>query len=111
MTEVSPGRYFLRQLKRLRKKYPTVQYDVQALMDELSAGMLPGDQVPGVGYTVYKVRLASSDMERGKSGGFRVIYYVRTAEHLYLVTIYVKSEASDIPAGRIRYLVEDILDE
>jgi mRNA-degrading endonuclease RelE of RelBE toxin-antitoxin system len=44
---------------------------------------------------------------RGKSGGYRSIYYVKTSDRIILVTIYSKSEQEDIEASEI----EDILAE
>jgi len=35
-----------------------------------------------------KVRLRNSDAQRGKSGGYRVIYYLKTKAKIILVTIY-----------------------
>lgn len=40
---------------------------------------------------------------RGKSGGVRVIYYwAVAAAHIYLLTIYAKSERSDIDKATLR---------
>ena len=99
--------YFVKKLKRLNKKYPKVRADVQAFVRLLESGETPGDQVPGVGYTVYKVRIRSSDIPRGKSGGYRILYYLKTDEHLMLLTIYFKSEQTDISPGAIRQIIED----
>ena len=41
---------FLRQLKRLRKKYRRIQSDLQPLLDELRSGATPGDRVQGTGH-------------------------------------------------------------
>lgn len=98
---------FLRQLKRLRKKYRHIQSDLQPLLDELQSGATPGDRVQGTGYTVHKVRLPNSDAQRGTSGGYRVIYYVQTASGRLLVTIYSKTEQSDIPDDDIRRIIEE----
>lgn len=46
---------------------------------------------------------------RGKQGGFRVLYYLQTAERLYLLTIYSKTEREDITVTEIRALVEAVL--
>lgn len=100
---------FLRQLKRLRKKYRRIQSDLQPLLDELQAGATPGDQVQGTGYAAYKVRLPNSDAQRGTRGGYRVIYYVQTASGRLLVAIYSKTEQSDIPADGIRRIIEEEL--
>ncbi len=63
----------------------------------------------GTGYTAYKVRLPNSDAQRGSSGGYRVIYYVRTASGRLLVTIHSKTEQSDIPADDIRRIIDEEL--
>lgn len=98
---------FKKDVKRLYKKYRRFQVDMTAFIDELMSGALPGDQVPGVGYPVYKARIRSTDAGRGKSGGFRVIYYLKTETSLVLLTTYAKSEQQDITAERIRYIIDE----
>jgi mRNA-degrading endonuclease RelE of RelBE toxin-antitoxin system len=99
---------FKKDLKRLHKKYRRVSDDVADLLQQLESGETPGDQIPGVKYTVYKVRLKSSDLTKGKSGGFRVIYYVQTAERIFLITMYVKSEQSDVSPVQIKQVIEEL---
>jgi mRNA-degrading endonuclease RelE of RelBE toxin-antitoxin system len=94
--EVVTADEFVRQIHRLEKKYRRVRQDIRPLSDQLKDGETPGDQVPGTGYTVFKVRLASSDMQRGKSGGFRVIYYLQLADRVVLLTIYAKARQENI---------------
>ncbi|MDN5849806.1 MAG: type II toxin-antitoxin system RelE/ParE family toxin [Nitrococcus sp.] len=101
---------FGRQLKRLRKKYRHIRDDLQPLIDDLQAGHTPGEQTTGAGYTVYKVRLANTDTGRGKSGGYRVIYWLQTAEARLLLTIYSKSEQTDLSAGQIKRIIDDEFD-
>ena len=103
--------HFERQFKRLRKKYRHIQADLKPLVERLEQGETPGDQIPGTGYTVYKERLPSTDSQRGKSGGYRVIYYVRTKDFIFLVEIYPKSEREDISALELRQLVEEVAAE
>jgi mRNA-degrading endonuclease RelE of RelBE toxin-antitoxin system len=99
---------FLRQLKRIRKKYPSVQSDVQPLIDQLEGGETPGVQIRGVKYTVYKARVRNSDASSGKSGGYRVIYYIKTSHLARLVYIYSKAEQTDIKADEIRRMIEEL---
>ncbi len=87
---------FKRQVRRLKRKYGSIRTDVQPLINQLEAGETPGDQIQGIGHTIYKVRVKNSDAKRGKSGGYRVIYYLHTAESVLLVTIYSKTEQSDV---------------
>jgi len=67
----------------------------------------PGQRIPRVGYTVYKVRLPNRAARRGKSGGFRVIYYAQVEDVVTLLTIYSKSEESDISAREIEQLARE----
>ncbi len=47
-------------------------------------------------YTVFKVRLRNSNIQKGKSGGYRVIYYLKTFDSIILATIYSKSDLADV---------------
>lgn len=96
---------FQKNLKRLRKKYPHIRDDLQTLLDRLMKGETPGDHVPGAGYTVYKVRVRSSDQSRGKRGGFRVMYYIKMPNFVALMTIYPKSARSDLPLSRLKRII------
>lgn len=59
---------------------------------------------------VRKLRWGSDG--RGKRGGMRIIYYyTRALSHIYFLTLYRKSEVSDLSRGQIkmlRKLVEQI---
>jgi mRNA-degrading endonuclease RelE of RelBE toxin-antitoxin system len=103
------GPQFAKDLKRLRKKYLNIRHDVDNFVERLQIGELPGDQVQGAGFTVYKARLKSSDLTKGKSGGYRVIYFIQTPAELALITIYIKSERTDLRAGHISQLVDEYL--
>lgn len=108
--QVSFAPAFQKDVKRLRKKYPRIQHDIQPLIDRLMDGDTPGDQIQSTGYTVYKVRLPNRDTQRGKSGGYRVIYYIQTPEQLVLLTIYAKSDRSDLSADAIQDIIADLPD-
>jgi len=65
-----------------------------------------GKVVPGSG-GVRKVRWAMSG--KGKSGGVRVIYYFkRLDDEIWLLTIYSKNEAENIPAHVLRQIAKEI---
>jgi mRNA-degrading endonuclease RelE of RelBE toxin-antitoxin system len=51
------------------------------------------------------VRLPNPSANRGKSGGFRLIYYIRAAEQIILITLYSKTEQSDIPTTELKRLI------
>ena len=98
---------FKRSLRRLAKRYRSIRRDVEPLVDQLASGETPGTRGKGVGHVVYKVRVANSDVRRGKSGGYRVIYYVQTPERVILVTIYSKSEQGDVSSAVLRQIIEE----
>jgi len=65
-----------------------------------------GSVVPGSG-GVRKMRWAGSG--RGKRGGLRVIYYWRNhASEIWMLTLYAKSEAENIPSHTLRAIKEAI---
>ncbi|MCP4494002.1 MAG: type II toxin-antitoxin system RelE/ParE family toxin, partial [Gammaproteobacteria bacterium] len=57
---------------------------------------------------LYKVRAKNSDSQRGKSGGYRIIYYLKTETHCILVAIYSKSDQGDITTEALNRLLTDI---
>lgn len=102
---------FLKQAKHLEKKYRHVQDDIKTITVRLKVGETPGDRVQGVPYVVYKVRLPNTDAAKGKSGGYRIIYYVKTEERIVLLTVYSKTEEIDISADEIVRIIEETLAE
>lgn len=73
---------FTRELKQLKKKYPSILTDLQTLLAELSVNPKQGTSL---GNNCYKIRLAIQSKGQGKSGGARVITCVALlAERLTL---------------------------
>lgn len=97
---------FKRQLRDLAKRYRHIRADLQPVLDQLQAGDTPGDQVRGIGHVLYKVRVPNRDARRGKSGGYRVIYYLQTDDDRLLVTLYSKSDQADVTAAELRKIIE-----
>ena len=87
---------FKRDIRELAKRYRSIRSDIQPLIEQLQAGELPGDRIAGVKYQIFKVRLKNSNLQKGKSAGYRVIYYVKTEQEVILTTIYSKSDISDV---------------
>ncbi|MEC4891411.1 MAG: type II toxin-antitoxin system RelE/ParE family toxin [Oscillatoria sp. PMC 1051.18] len=87
---------FKRDLRQLAKRYRSIRSDLQPLINQLQAGETPGKRIAGVKYEVFKVRLKNSNIQKGKSAGYRVIYYLKTEKNIIFVTIYSKSDLSDI---------------
>ncbi|MCI5209824.1 MAG: hypothetical protein D3910_13760 [Candidatus Electrothrix sp. ATG2] len=100
---------FARETKKLTKKYRRIKKDFLPLLDKLEAGHFLGDAVSGFENKVYKLRVPSSDQKKGKSGGFRVIYYLISDEkEIILLTIYAKNKQSDIKDKDIRNILKKL---
>jgi hypothetical protein len=96
--------YFESKIKRLKKKFSSLNNELGELIDELENNPFTGESL---GAGLYKVRLASKS--KGKSGGFRVItYLVEQKENgidIFLITIYDKSEENSINKDALIKLV------
>jgi hypothetical protein len=85
---------FDKQAKRLAKKYPSLKKDLTELLESLADNP---EQGTALGNSFYKIRLAIASKGKGKSGGARVITYVKiTDTSIFLTSIYDKSEKSTI---------------
>ena len=99
---------FKRNLRQLIKKYSHIKGDIQPIINTLQQGELLGDRIQYGAYIVYKVRVKNSDAQRGKSGGYRIIYYLETQTDIILLTIYSKSEQSDISNFEIKKIIKQL---
>ena len=100
---------FDRQAKRLTKKYPSLKSDLRSLFDSLQEEPTQG---AALGKGCYKVRMAISSKKQGKSGGARVITFVKvTQEVVYLLALYDKSEKEDLAPGELDTYLEQINDD
>ncbi len=105
--QVAAAPTFNRNLRKLAKKYRSIRSDLQPVIAQLEQGELLGEQIPGVGYAVFKLRVRNSDTQKGKSGGYRLIYYLKTTTAIILLTIYAKSEQVDIAADDVQSIIAD----
>lgn len=99
--EIDPNPNFIRDLRDLSKSYRHIKSDLQPLIDQLLQGETPGDRIKGIKSIVYKVRLKNSDVQKGKSGGYGAVYYLQSQDKIVLITIYSKSDWTDIDAVTI----------
>jgi mRNA-degrading endonuclease RelE of RelBE toxin-antitoxin system len=97
---------FKQDLRKLAKRYRSIRQDLTPLIDRLQQGETPGDRISGNKYQVIKVRLQNSNIQKGKSAGYRVIYYLKTETTITLVTIYSKSNRTDISNKVIEEIIQ-----
>ncbi|WYL96946.1 MAG: type II toxin-antitoxin system RelE/ParE family toxin [Gloeotrichia echinulata IR180] len=104
---------FEQELYRLSKRFRNIRSDVQPIIEQLQQGNVVGDRIAGIGeeYIVYKVRVRNTNIQKGKSAGYRLIYQVETPTSILLLTIYSKSDREDIEVNEIRDIVADFYDE
>jgi len=100
---------FLKDIKDLAKSYRSVRKDILPLIDRLSDGEIIGDRLKGFDYQVYKVRVKNSDNRKGTSGGYRVIYYIKTTDFIVLSNIYSKSDYESIDDSLIEKSIQQYL--
>jgi mRNA-degrading endonuclease RelE of RelBE toxin-antitoxin system len=92
--------FFERELKALAKKHRSLKNDLAVLIEQLEQEPATGTDL---GNNCYKIRLAITSKGKGKSGGARVITYVRiTGNTVYLLSIYDKSELDNIADNIIK---------
>ncbi|KKD37326.1 MAG: type II toxin-antitoxin system RelE/ParE family toxin [Limnoraphis robusta] len=97
---------FKKDLAKLAKRYRSIRKDITPLIDQLQTGATPGDLISGIKYQVFKVRLKNTNIQKGKSAGYRVIYYLKTETKIILVTIYSKSDQTDIANKTIEEIIQ-----
>jgi mRNA-degrading endonuclease RelE of RelBE toxin-antitoxin system len=104
---------FERSVKRLRKRYPRVTADLIKAFEAIEANSSVGVVIPD-DYSIRKLRVASSDMQRGKSGGFRLLYKLRFYENDLIVAVllylYAKVDQTDVSIEFLEVLDDDILE-
>ena len=101
---------FKRQVRDLAKRYRKIKLDIQPVLEQLQSGELIGDQVQKTGYTVFKVRVKNSDIQKGKSGGYRLIYYVKSSTNILCLLMYSKSEEDNVTSAEIIKIIQEFYD-
>ena len=99
---------FERKLKRLAKKYPSINNDLLVIVEKLEQNPILG--IP-LGKNCYKICMSIASKTKGKRSGARLITYVRVLKNtVYLMDIYDKSELTTISTMELQMII-DILSE
>ncbi|MFN8344233.1 MAG: hypothetical protein U0X91_04485 [Spirosomataceae bacterium] len=106
--EIKTIESFDRQIKRLVKKSPSIKNDFTTFLEILAKHPTQGRPL---GKDCYKIRMAISSKNKGKSGGARIITNIHiSGETVYLLSIYDKSQKSDLDEGELDALLLEIMD-
>ena len=97
---------FERQAKRLIKKYASLKKELLILVQKLKKNP---EQGITLGNHCFKIRIAIASKGKGKSGGARIITYIAiSANTVYLLSIYDKSEKENLTDKELEELLRHI---
>lgn len=101
---------FEKRAKDLARKYKSFESDYESFLNELEKNPFGGESL---GHHIYKNRMSIASKGKGKSGGARVITYnlrQPTADEIVitLMSIYDKSEISNISDAYLRSLIQEL---
>ncbi len=97
---------FVKKLKELSRKYPSIKNDFANLLELLRRYPHTGTSL---GKDCYKIRLAIKSKNMGKSGGARVITCVKIQQDkIYFLTIYDKADQQTVSDKDLKILLEYI---
>ena len=112
MNKVRASLLFKRKIKPLAKKYRTLRSSLEELEADLIKNPFLGESY---GKSIYKIRLADESKGKGKSGGFRILYYLATQQAdsilITLLTIFDKGELDTIKKKDAESILEEVLKE
>ena len=107
--EVVYGQSFGPCVRQLEKRFSHVRDDVRVgikaiLQDSRIGVVIPKD------YGARKLRLLSTDIKKGKRGGFRLIYLTEDLPEprIYLLILYAKPDKGDVSRDELRRLVGEL---
>ncbi len=85
---------YLKALKKLSKKYKNIESDIENFLLNIRSIEDLGIELKN---NVYKVRIANSNKNKGKSAGYRLISYIKiTNNELHLIYVYDKGSLVNI---------------
>lgn len=116
--DIKATKSFDKEVKTIAKKQSSLKSDLKKLQVELLKNPRMGDEVTK---DVYKIRMAITSSNKGKSGGARIITYLLEESQdvppeegltkIYLLSIYTKSEKEDIENHEIEHLKRSVFND
>ena len=97
---------FKKEAKKLTKKFPSLKQELTTLFTELETNPTMGTPL---GNDIYKIRLAIASKNKGKSGGARVLSFVKIiATTVLLFSIYNKGDIDNLSDKEIQNLIKGL---
>ena len=98
-------RLYTKSFKKLSKHYKNIQEDINNFLESISTKDDLGIELKS---NIFKVRIANSDKNKGKSAGYRLISYLTLiGNELHLLYIYDKSNLVNITEKEIDSIILD----
>lgn len=99
--------HFKRQLKKLQKKFPRARDDLLQKIETLDL-----KNEISIGQSIYKIRIKSTDLQKGQSGGFCLYMYFFVQKDLLVpLCIYTKSDQISISETELQYHCDKTIEE
>ncbi len=97
---------FKKEAKKLVKKFPSLKQELAELFTILATNPTSGT---ALGNDIYKIRLAIASKNKGKSGGARVLSFVKITNTIVLLfSIYSKGEVDTLSNKEIQNLIRNL---
>lgn len=107
--KVIEQKLYQKSYKKLSKSYKNIGNDIDKFLRTIKS---PEDLGIELKSNLYKVRIANSDKNKGKSAGYRLISYVLIVrQELHLLYIYDKSQLSNLSEKEIDETILSQLDD
>lgn len=103
---------FKHSVRQLKKRFRHVTDDVGVAIEVLLQSPRLGVVIPG-GSGVRKLRVRNTDLGKGKSRGYRLLYYVedQPTPTIFLLLVYAKSHREDVTRRELRQLLDEWANE
>ena len=103
---------FQRSIKILKKKFRNAKGDIAGTIQMIEEDPTVGNPIPRWNKEIWKVRIAGSDVKKGKRGGFRLIYLWKSGEiTVYILAAYFKGDKQDISKKEIEEILKKLNQE
>jgi mRNA-degrading endonuclease RelE of RelBE toxin-antitoxin system len=104
--EIIPTPNFQKEAKKLSKKYFSLQSDLAPLLDKLIENPVLGNEIFK---NCYKIRFSIKSKNKGKSGGGRLITFVKVVQNeVYLLSIFDKSDQETVSDQLLKDILKGI---
>jgi mRNA-degrading endonuclease RelE of RelBE toxin-antitoxin system len=111
-TEIVITGNFQREAKKYLKKYKSLKSELENLYDQLLENPQLGTPISN---NSFKIRISVKSKNKGKSAGMRIITHLEidlvldeVSNHLYLLSIYDKSDIDSISDKEINRILKEL---